>query len=146
MIEISPSRASPRAGRVFEWAITQPIVRDDPWHNIDKLCIRALTSERALPPPYAARDRARPAAGAEALHVPQHLTAIEPMGLCSHRQLLLLASHCMALTGERKNPSRIAQEMEISSIFACTARLGAKRDFEVWTYDSDNSTQIQWTR
>ena len=28
----------------------------------------------------------------------------------------------------------------------CSARLGAKRDFEVWTYDSDNSTQIQWWR
>ena len=26
---------------------------------------------------------------------------------------------------------------------ACTARLGANRDFEVWTYDSDNSTCIQ---
>ena len=25
---------------------------------------------------------------------------------------------------------------------APTALLGAKRDFEVWTYDSDNSTQI----
>ena len=24
-----------------------------------------------------------------------------------------------------------------------TARLGAKRDFEVWTYDSDNSTSIK---
>ena len=24
-----------------------------------------------------------------------------------------------------------------------TARLGAKRDFEVWTYDSDNSTRIK---
>ena len=29
---------------------------------------------------------------------------------------------------------------------APTALLGAKRDFEVWTYDSDNSTQIKKTR
>ena len=26
--------------------ILQPIVRDDPWHHIDQLCIRALTSAR----------------------------------------------------------------------------------------------------
>ena len=38
----------PRAGRVLEWAITQPIVRDDPWHHIDQLCIRAPTSARAF--------------------------------------------------------------------------------------------------
>ena len=39
---------SPRAGRVFEWAIAQFIVRDDPWHHIDQLCICALTSAHAF--------------------------------------------------------------------------------------------------
>ena len=33
----------PRASRVFEWAITQPIVRCNPWHHIDQLCIHALS-------------------------------------------------------------------------------------------------------
>ena len=46
------------------------------------------------------------------------LTAHEPMGLSSRRRMLLLASHCMALTRERKNPSRIAREIEIFSVFA----------------------------
>ena len=40
------------------------------------------------------------------------------MGLCSRRRLLLLASHRMAPIRERKNPSRIAREIEIFSIFA----------------------------
>ena len=53
----------PRASRVFEWAITQPIVRDDPWHHIDYLCIRALTSARAFAATCCARLRARAAAG-----------------------------------------------------------------------------------
>ena len=40
------------------------------------------------------------------------------MGLSSLSRLILLASHCMVLTRERKNSSRIAREMEIFSIFA----------------------------
>ena len=50
------SVCSPRAGRVFERAITQLIVCDDPWHHIHLLCIRALTSARAF---AAATCRAR---------------------------------------------------------------------------------------
>ena len=46
------------------------------------------------------------------------LTAREPMGLSSRVWLFLLASHRMALTKERKNPNRIAREIEIFSIFA----------------------------
>ena len=104
---------SPRAGRVFQWAITQPIVRDDPWHHIDLLCIRALTSARAF---AAATCRAGPRARRHrSLNI---LTAREPMGLSSRRRSILLASHRMALTEERKNPILIAREIEISSIFA----------------------------
>ena len=46
------------------------------------------------------------------------LTAREPMGPSSRRQLIFLASHCIALARERKKPSRIAREIEIFSIFA----------------------------
>ena len=107
------SVGSPRACRVFEWAIAQPIVRDDPWHHIDQLCIRALTSARAF---AAATCRARPRARRRrSLNI---LTAREPMGPSSRRRLILLASHCMALARERKKPSRIAREIEIFSIFA----------------------------
>ena len=103
----------PRAARVFERAITQPIVRDDPWHHIDQLCIRALTSARAF---AAATCRAGPRARRRrSLNI---LTAREPMGLSTRRRLFLLASHRMALTGERKNQNRIAREIEIFSIFA----------------------------
>ena len=94
------SVGSPRACRVFEWAITQPIVRDDPWHHIDLLCIRALTSARAF---AAATCRAGPRARPHrSLNI---LTEREPMGLSSRRRLILLASHRMALTRERKNDS-----------------------------------------
>ena len=40
--------SSPLAGRVFEWAITQLDVREDPWLHIDQLCVRDLTSTRAF--------------------------------------------------------------------------------------------------
>ena len=40
------------------------------------------------------------------------------MGLSSRSRLILLASHRMVLTRERKNSSRIAREIEIFSIFA----------------------------
>ena len=107
------SVGSTRAGLVFEWAITQPIVRDDPWHHIHPLCIRALTSARAFAAAtWCARPRAR---RRRSLNI---LTAREPMSLSSRRRLILLASHRMALTRERKNPSQIAREIEIFTIFA----------------------------
>ena len=91
----------------------QPFVRDDPWHHIDLLCIRTLTSARAFAgATCSARSRAR---SRRSLNI---LTAREPMGLSSRRRLILLASHRMALTRERKNSSRIAREIEIFSIFA----------------------------
>ena len=46
------------------------------------------------------------------------LTVQEPMGLSWRCRLLVLASHRMALTRKRKNPSWITQETEIFSIFA----------------------------
>ena len=93
------SVGSRRAGRVFEWAITQPFVRDDPWHHNDQLWIRALTSARAF---AAATCRARPRARRRrSLNI---LTAREPMSLSSRHRLISLASHRMALTTERKNP------------------------------------------
>ena len=106
---------SPRASRIFERAITQLIMRDDPWHHINQLCIRALTSAHAF---AAATCCARPrACRHRSLNI---LKACEPMGFSSRRLLLLLASYCMALTRERKNPSRIARQIEIFStwIFA----------------------------
>ena len=53
-IRIPPPRvefcsvSSMLSGCVSEWAITQPILRGDPWHHIDQLCIRALTLRRAF--------------------------------------------------------------------------------------------------
>ena len=46
------------------------------------------------------------------------LTVREPTGLSSRHRLILLASHRMVLTGERKNSIWIAREIEIFSIFA----------------------------
>ena len=63
------------AGRVFEWAITQPIVRDDPWHHVDKLCICALTLARAF---AAAACRAGPRA--QPLQVHQHFDGARANG------------------------------------------------------------------
>ena len=63
--------------------------------------------------PHAARDCAR--RRSRSLNI---LTARKPMGLSPHHQLLLLASHRMALTIQRKNPSWIAREIEFFSIFA----------------------------
>ena len=82
--------------------------------DISTSCAYALSLGRARsPPPHAARD---PRAGRrKSLNI---LTAGEPMGLSSRRQLLLLASHRMALTRECKIPIRIAREIEIFSIFA----------------------------
>ena len=76
------SIGSPRACRVFEWAIAQPIVRDDPWHHIDQLCIRALTSARAF---AAATCRAGPRARRR--RTPNILTARKPMGRSTRRRL-----------------------------------------------------------
>ena len=122
IIEISPSTRWVLLGRVPRAQVAfssepsrnlQPTVRDDPWHHIDPLCIRAFTSARAF---AAATCCARPRARRRrSLNI---LTAREPMGLSSRRRLILLASHRMALTRERKNSSRIAREIEIFSIFA----------------------------
>ena len=99
------SVGSPRAGRVFEWAITQPIVRDDPWHHIDQLCICALTLARAF---AVATCRARPRArSSRSLNI---LTAHEPTGLSSRRRLILWASHRIALTTD----SYRTQESELN--------------------------------
>ena len=104
---------SPQAGHVFHWAIMQPIVRDDPWHYIDQLCIHALVSGCTF---AAATCCARlSACSHRSLNI---LTVLEPMGLSSRSWLLLLASYHMVLTRERKNLSRIAREMEICSTFA----------------------------
>ena len=46
------------------------------------------------------------------------LTAHEPLGRSSRHLLPLLALHRMALTRKRKNPSKIAREIEIFSNFA----------------------------
>ena len=101
----------PSAGRVFEWAIKQSIVCDDPWHHIDQLCIRALTLACAFATATCcARSRARRRRSLNILR--------EPMGLSSRRLLLLLASHRMAQTRERKNPNRIARQIEIFSNFS----------------------------
>ena len=81
--------------------------------HIELLCIRALTWACAF---AAATCYARPRASRrKSLNI---LTAGEPMGLSSRCQLLLLASHRMALTRECKIPIRIAREIEIFSIFA----------------------------
>ena len=91
------SVGSPLAGSIFEWAITQSIVRYDLWHHIDQLCIHALASARASLPPHAARS-VRETAHAQP-QVQQHFygpAAREPMGLSSCSRLLLLACqpHC----------------------------------------------------
>ena len=123
------SVGSPRAGRVFEWAVAQPIARDDPWHYIDLLCILALTSARAF---AAATCRAGPRAP---LHVLNILTVREPMGPSSRRWLILLAWHRMALSRERTNPSRIAREIEIISIFDWSVpTLVPKHNSRFWVF------------
>ena len=117
-VEISPFThwvlliGSPRVGRVFERAITQPIVCYDPWHHdIDQLCICALTLARALATATCcARQRA---CCSRFLNIS---TAQEGFSLCCW--LLLLASYSMVLTREHKNPSRIAWQIKIFSIFA----------------------------
>ena len=98
---------SQHACRIFERAITQPTVRDDPWHYVDQSSIRALTSALAF---AAATCRAGlHASRRRSLNI---LTAREPMGLSLRHWLILLASHGMALTRERKNSSRIAREIK----------------------------------
>ena len=63
-------------------------------------------------------------------------------GLSSRRRLLLLASHRMALTRERKNPSRIAREIEIFSIFAwLVLTLVPKQNSRFWVF----RRTISWT-
>ena len=105
----------PHAGCVFRVSHHATYVRDDPWHQTHPLNICALTSARAFAAAtWCARPRAR---SSRSLNF---LTAREPTSLSSRRQLLLLASHRMALTRERnlKNLSRFAWEIKIFSIFA----------------------------
>ena len=52
------------------------------------------------------------------LQAPQYFDECEPKGLSLRCQLLLLASHCTALTRECKNPSQIAREIKFFSNFA----------------------------
>ena len=125
------SVGSPRAGRVFEWTITQPIVRDDPWHHIDLLCIRALTLARAFA--VAACSEGPRARRSRSLII---LTArAGPIGLYSRHRLILLASHRMALIRERKNSSQIALEIEIFSNFAwLIPTLVPKHNSRFWVF------------
>ena len=90
----------------------------------------ALTSARAF---AAAICHARPSApSSRSLNI---LTVLEPMGLPSRSLLFLLASHSMALTEERKNQSRIAQEIEIFSIFAwLVPTLARKQNLRFWVF------------
>ena len=100
------------AGRVFEWAITQPIVRDDPCHHINQLCIRAVTSARTF---AAATCCARPRAPPQ---VTRHFDGARANGSLIaplRGSLLLLASHRMMLTRERKNLNWIAGRIEFFS-------------------------------
>ena len=98
------ARAVPRAQVAF---------LSEPSRNLDIIstrCAYTLSYRRARSPqPHAARDRAR---RCRSLNI---LTACELMGLSSRRQLLLLASHRVALPVTRKcKNSRFAQ----FSIFA----------------------------
>ena len=91
-------------------------------------------------PPQAARDRARAAAGPSIFW--RHASQSLPIGPSSRRRLLLLASHRMALTRERKNPSRIAREIEIFSIFAwLVLTLVPKQNSRFWVF----RRTISWT-
>ena len=103
------SVGSPRAGHVFEWAITQPIVCGGPWHHIDLLCIcgsyfGALVFAAAT---CCARPRACSSRSVNIWMVQL------PLGLSSRSLLTLLASNRMALTRECKSSSRITWEIEI---------------------------------
>ena len=111
-IKISPAR---HWVLLNERAITQPVVRDNPWHHIDQLCMRALTAERVGSTAAATCSARQHAPHSRSLNI---FPAQEPMGLSSRCQLFLLASHHMALTGWRKNSNQIAWEIEIFSIFA----------------------------
>ena len=108
------SVGSPRAGHVFEWAITQPIVCCGPWHHIDLLCI--CGSHFGALVFAAATCCARPrACSSRSVNI---WMVREPLGLSSGSRLLLSASHRMTLTRGRKSSSRIARKIEIFSIFA----------------------------
>ena len=79
---------------------------------ISTSCAYVLSLRRVRsPPPHAARDSARAAVGPSTFW-----WRASPMGLSSRGLLLLLASHLMALTRERNNPSRIAQEIEMVTL------------------------------
>ena len=74
---------SPRACHVFEWAVAQPIVHNDPRHYIDLLLIRALTSARAF-----AAATCRPGPRARRQRYLNILMMHEPMGLSSRHWLI----------------------------------------------------------
>ena len=82
------------------------------------------------------RSRDMPRGTARApLHVLNILTVLEPMGPSSRRWLILLASHRMALSRERTNPSRIAREIEIFSIFDWSVpKLVPKHNSRFWVF------------
>ena len=104
---------STRAGCVLEWA--RNLLCATILNIISTSCayVRSLWCAHSQPP-NAARDPP-PRAGARSLNI---LTARKPTGLSARRRLRLLASHCMALTRECKNPSLISREIKIFSIFA----------------------------
>ena len=82
------------------------------WHQIDQLCICALTSARAFAAAaYCPRPRARRSAGPSSFW----RRSSQLVSLCA-ADCSYLASHRMALTRERKNPSQIAREIEIFSL------------------------------
>ena len=126
--------------RIFERAIAQPIVRDDPWHHLDQLTYVLLLWRAHSPPRHAARNCARRRRSLN------NLMAREPMGLSSRRRLILLASHRMALTGERKNSSRIAWEIEIFSIlvFGFWEKKYREMEFQPLENESSPFCRTEW--
>ena len=89
------------------------------------------------------RHMMREAARRGAQQVPQHFDGARAMGLSSRRRLILLASHRMALTRERKSSSRIAREIEIFSIFAWLVNtLVPKHNSRFWVF----RRTICWSR
>ena len=124
------SVGSPRACRIFEGATTQTIMHDDPWHHIDQLCMRALTSARAFAAAtWCTRQRAR---RRRFLNL---LTELEPITLSSRSRLLLLASHRMALTRERKTLARSLEKLR-SSFAYLVPTLIPKHNSRFWVFSS----------
>ena len=108
----------PRAGRVFEWAITQTIVRDEPvgsltsYRPVVHICSHYIQRARS-PPPHAVRESAARlrTRRCRSLNI---LTVREPMGLSSRCRLLLLAS-CQCVENARIRAESL--EKSIFSLF-----------------------------